>query len=415
MNENQLLDAMSGIDPTLLRRSECQSTAQWKKLMPVAACLCLILGAAFLLPRLKAQEPAASEQPRPLIGEATVMPDIDWTATYNTSAPSFHSADRAFPLGFFTEELSDKKLQAVLPQKQKDWMVITGRAGFTGDGALYNVVLAITTQDPQLQVQAVLGNDMEDYILMPEESAASRCGELVYVISQVSYDDGNTQLYAAANIGDVPARFSLIVPNEKLERAKTDFEAILECFAWYAEGKPELSAIKPDQIPDWYDRQITWAEASADEQFGDLWLTVLPAGFTEESIRRHKDMLNDYLSGLWTKGLDQLSWRVWYVTEEDQARMTSVADKENYDLSLYPIPRAESVPEALFQVVNDPIFDIEELTLEAVLCRAYTVEDVGDSGGVRMMFSVRYGDKLVSVSTKGVDPQWLYEQLKALQ
>ena len=126
-------------------------------------------------------------------------------------------------------------------------------------------------------------------------------------------------------------------------------------------------------------------------------------------------MLNDYLSGLWTKGMDQLSWRVWYVTEEDQARMTSVADKENYDLSLYPIPRAESVPEELFQVVNDPIFDIEELTLEAVLCRAYRVEDVGDGGGVRMMFSVRYGDRIISVSTKGVEPQWLYEQLKSLQ
>jgi len=73
------------------------------------------------------------------------------------------------------------------------------------------------------------------------------------------------------------------------------------------------------------------------------------------------------------------------------------------------------VPDELCQVVNDPIFDIEELTLEAVQMRAYKVDDAGDSDGWRMQFSVKYGDKIVSISTKGVDPQWLYDQLKALQ
>ena len=416
MNENHLLDAISGMDPQLLQRSEQKtSSGVWKKVLPLAACLCLIIGSAFLMPRGK--EPAATDPTsiQPLLTETTVKPDIEWTVTYNTIAASFHSADRAFPLGFFTEELSDGELQAILPQKQLDWMRITGSACFTGEGTLVNVVLQITTQDPQHQVQTVFGNDLDCCFVLEEDGAVSQCGKLAYVIHVFDYDDGHTQLYASANIGQVPVRFSLIVPNEKLDAAKADFEAILECFAWYEEGRPDLSAVKPERIPDWYNKQITWAEAECDEQFGCLWIKQLPPGFSEESIRRHKDMLNDYLSGLWTKGMDQLSWRVWYVTEEDQARMTSVADRKNYDLSLYPIPRAESVPEELFQVVNDPIFDIEELTLEAVLCRAYYVEDLGDSSGCRMQFSVKYGDKVVSVSTKGIDPQWLYDQLKALQ
>ena len=53
--------------------------------------------------------------------------------------------------------------------------------------------------------------------------------------------------------------------------------------------------------------------------------------------------------------------------------------------------------------------------MEAVQTRAYYVDEVGDSGGCRMQFSVKYGDKIVSITAKGVDPQWLYDQLKALQ
>ena len=70
--------------------------------------------------------------------------------------------------------------------------------------------------------------------------------------------------------------------------------------------------------------------------------------------------------------------------------------------------------ERLREIVDDPIFDAEELTLEAVYRRAYKVQDAGDTDGWRMRFSVKYGDVIVSVSTKGVDPEWVYQQLMNL-
>jgi len=109
--------------------------------------------------------------------------------------------------------------------------------------------------------------------------------------------------------------------------------------------------------------------------------------------------------------MDGLSWVVTPYTEEDVPRLTSVDDKKNYDLSLYPIPRADSVPDELREIVDNPIFSAEELTLEAVYCRAYKVDDAGDTDGWRMIFSVKYGDVIVSVSTKGVEPEWLYQQI----
>jgi len=415
MNEKDLLDAMGGIDPQLLQRSEEKRAAGvWKKVLPVAACLCLIAGVAWLWPREKAPEPSNPEQPRPLVAEADTKPGIDWDVSYNVTSQSFHSADRAVPLGFFTEELSDGELQAILPQKQQDWMEITGSAGFTGEGKLVNVVLQITTQDPDAPVTLILGDDL-DCCVVTTDSVLSKCGELEYMVYQYTSDNQLYKLDAYVNIGQVPARFSMYVPEEKLDAAKADFEAVLECFAWYEAGQPDLTKVKADEIPDWFYKDYTWQEAENDPKYGNLWLTERPAGFGEESIHRHKDQHNDYLNGFWADGLDYFSWRVWDYKDEDAQRLTAVADKKNYDLNLYPIPRAESVPDELCQVVNDPIFAIEELTLEVVQTRAYYVDEAGDSGGCRMQFSVKYGDKVVSITAKGVEPQWLYDQLKALQ
>jgi len=102
------------------------------------------------------------------------------------------------------------------------------------------------------------------------------------------------------------------------------------------------------------------------------------------------------------------------VGDKEPTRRTAVADLENYDLSRYPIPRADSVPEALREVVDHPIFPGEELSQEAVQRRAYTLEDAGDSQGPRMSFGVRYGDMVVELTAKGVDPGWVYGQLATL-
>lgn len=161
--------------------------------------------------------------------------------------------------------------------------------------------------------------------------------------------------------------------------------------------------------------QLTFEQAQADTDFGALFLREVPAGFAEESIiRTHHVKGSDFLSGLWTKGYDELCWRVTEFEDDDAARLTSVEQKENYDLSLYPIPRADSVPDELLKMVSFPVFEAEELTLSAVYARAFQVEDAGDSDGYRMEFAVKFGDKVVEIRAKGISPEWIYEQIKAL-
>ena len=90
-------------------------------------------------------------------------------------------------------------------------------------------------------------------------------------------------------------------------------------------------------------------------------------------------------------------------------------ETENYDLTLYSIPRASSVPDELREIVDNPIFYAEDLTMEAVWARAYKAEESGDSNGWRMKFSVKYDDTVVEIRSKGVDPEWIYQLLVDLK
>ena len=110
-----------------------------------------------------------------------------------------------------------------------------------------------------------------------------------------------------------------------------------------------------------------------------------------------------------------IDWRVSYLDGNDKARITSVADRKNYDLSLYPIPRADSVPDDLREIVDNPIFLIDELTLDAVRARTYEVSDSGDQPDIRMRFGVLYGNVLVELSVKGATPETMFDILQQIK
>ena len=85
------------------------------------------------------------------------------------------------------------------------------------------------------------------------------------------------------------------------------------------------------------------------------------------------------------------------------------------DAENYYIQTGDMRPmEELREIVDNPIFDANELTLETVYMRAYKADEAGDVDGWRMAFSVKYGDVIVEVRTKGVEPEWVYQQLMNL-
>lgn len=429
MKTPKTAEAMSYIDDDLVSEAITYRKRRkrgWIKWGAMAACFCLVVAAVAVAPDLFPDNalipPDNNNFPihNNLVqsnlnlsegSEHTVVPRIPWTAYFN-EATSVLSADRAMIKGYFTEDLSDAELTALEPGMRFEYMTYSGYAGYDTYGNLLDVIMTVTTSMPENPVTVVITDySFDPCYVLPGEEVVSVCKKVEYKIYQ--YESGNTITLAAdAIIDDLYFHFTMDTIQTHLEQAKADFQCVLECFACYEDGKPDLSVITPEEIPELMEQMYnTLSEAQAEPDFGRYLPSELPAGFAESVIRRFQFQNSNYLSGLWSKGLNDLMWVISPFTEEDTHRLTSVEDKENYDLSLYPIPRAESVPDELREIVDNPIFEAEELTLEAVYSRAYKVNDAGDSNGWRMRFSVKYGDVIVTISAKGVEPEWMYQQL----
>ena len=438
MNETKLFEALQNVDDRLLRQSE-DSRPKLKKWGALAACLCLLTVAALTLPTLRpaAKPPAEStpdtNAPAPLMPvsppdapapevPADPLPGPDpsaepaepeWSPVYNdtTGTVRTDAAMIRYDPGAFTETLTEAELTVLLPEGE--FLSPSGTACYSGQGELTRVVLefSVPISLPDHRISVTLSpTALPRCYLFDAEPAATHCRGAEYTVYEF-FHTGGVILEAEGTLGGVACILRMDAPTETEATARTQFEEALYRFARYAEAPPVLSAFTPVAIPEWFDRTLTHAQALSDETFGGLMPPATPQGFAAESIRRFKNQQNDWLSGLWTKDMDQLTWKVTFFTEADEARVTSVAETKNYDLSLYPIPRAESVPEELREIVNDPIFLAEELTLDAVQKRAYTAGEAGDSQGPRLNFSLRVGEYLISVRGKGVDPRWIFDAL----
>lgn len=426
MNRKDLYKGFNEIDDDILERSETASKSNrqsvWRRWAAVAACFCVLLVAVtvvpHLLPETTPDEPDNNDFPIQSEGNnQTEGPWIAWQPTFNSATGMLDAAKTYIP-GYFTEELSEEELAAIEPGMRIGFMQYSGYAGFDGNGELVDVFLTITTTIPENVVSVCFGKDNVfcGYVTdgEPVTSVSRWDSDVVFTAYQWDSGDNNTTLAAEATINGYVFSFTLTTSQANLTQAKEDFSQVLECFSCYPDDGPYLSLVTPDAIPDWCDETLSHADALNDPDYGAYMIQSVPSGYTAESIRRYKDQSDDYLSGLWTSGYDEIRWSVSTFSEADASRLTSVADTENYDLSLYPIPRASSVPEELWEIVDNPIFYADELTVEAVWARAYKTGETGDSSGWRMAFSVRYGNIVVEVRTKGVDPEWVYQQLISL-
>ena len=437
MRGYELLEKMELIDPAFVEAADAPPVKRkniWVKWGATAACFCLAAAAALMLPGRAATPVPPMEDPTPsgtTVSEGTAPTEEapagpvslyyndvnDWLSA--SSANYQQDRSRAYLPGYFTEDLSDQELGAILPPGQD--MDISGVAGFDGEGRLLEIFLRIDApQWTHPLLMAFSSDGTGSCYELPEEPVVSTVNGMEFTVYQLavllraSGDSHDYILNAWGELGGWSVSVMYSTTEAQLEQAKAELGEILLWLSSYDDGKPDFAAVTPERIPEYFDRKLSLTEAQSDPDFGAYMLRELPNGFSEESIRRHRDQNSDYLSGLWTQGLDSLSWKVSAYGEQDEARLTGIGQPENYDLSLYPIPRADSVPENLREIVDNPIFDAGELTLEAVYRRAYKVSDAGDTDGWRMRFSVRYGNVLVEISTKGVEPEWVYRQLMEL-
>lgn len=412
MNFNAIYREIGLLDEALIIEAEKEkrSHPHLRHWLSMAACLAIVVAvAAIWQSGLLTPAPTTPGGVPPATNPAIVVKDADsdrYALTLNHATTAM--AARRVIEGHFWQRLTEAELAAVFPTdgERESSYTVTATANFsiTEMGTLLVDVVAqfVSGEGITAQVTASHEEIIKCY-LMDGEPVLSEIGGVS--IDAGYFDDtsdGSVLYYADFKLDNV--YYYVEMNGDKAEQA--ELAALIDHLT--AGDKADFAAIIPNQPPVMRDDNLTLEEARADETFGAFIPERFPDGYALNGVNRFVNQKDDYLSVSLSKGMDDFTWRVSRLGDEDKRRITSAADTQNYDLSLYTIPRADSVPEALWKIVDRPIFYIEELTLEVVKARSYRISEAGGSDGWRMSFGVLYDDVLVELTTKGITPEVVF-------
>ncbi|MBR6312064.1 MAG: hypothetical protein IKR51_03720 [Oscillospiraceae bacterium] len=379
------------------------------------------------VPEDRTGAPETKPSPPPMPGAMPDDPAPDVLA-WNTVDYSAVSVDMS--VASVGEPLTKEQLAECLPEIRPEWM--SNAEGYAiywlmdGSGGLAWVELRFTDAERGWTIRATLVP--EDAVRAPAFGLEPEPDERVssfdgheYRAYRAYYDDadGVRRVWMGADFEKDGIEYTLttdvVIADRDELYAAIDLRDVMLAYMTGTHYTPDLSGYQYGEYV-LIDRYVTVAEAREDPDFGAYVPAASPAGLEDDFARRYKfEDAADYLLVSWMGGSGEaygdLQWIASPVTDEALTRVVSPDEREKYDVSLYPIPWATSVPREDWMTFQDPVFRIGDLTRELVEARAHASDD----GPVLTHFSVLYDtDVLVRVVSKGVEPEWLYETLKSL-
>lgn len=149
------------------------------------------------------------------------------------------------------------------------------------------------------------------------------------------------------------------------------------------------SSVKDDAVV-----YLNEQELRAETVLGEYIPTVIPEGYAFESGYKSAD---GAITLRWSMGMDDIVIGValYEPSEENEGRIVDIAKRETYDVHVYEIPYADTVPAEYWEVFHTPIFREKDFGIELVEARMKSVEDLGDTATPRGNFSVLYEEGVI--------------------
>lgn len=147
-----------------------------------------------------------------------------------------------------------------------------------------------------------------------------------------------------------------------------------------------------ENIPAWREESFsTLAQARQEADFAPYLPTAEPKGYNEFYGRlSYQEGRSNDLFVRWIRGYDNVEVCI-YRDGYYSYNLVSPDQPETYDLSLYPIPWCDSVPEKYRDTVDRPAFKAEDMSLAIVEARGRE----HDTGGMTYSFDVLHPDGTV--------------------
>lgn len=393
-----------------------------KRYAAAFACLAVVLLGVFTIPKLMQHNVTPTPGDRHSVlqpDSRTPIPSVSNKYTLDFNRADGQLANDIGIPGHFWQELTANEIKAVFPALENTH-TIKATANFQSDKngtALFNIdASAKSVSGLETYIQIAPGEIVLDYVFDSETKNSDVLGTAVtagyFETKPNSKGLRNVIYFATFKLSDVAYYVELGGAEAKKEALKNEISELIGLLI--EGGAADLDVLHP-VVPELREDRLSLDEARADIDFGAYLPRTLPDGFVFKDALRYINQVQNSLYVNWTKGMGYINWRVSLLDDNDKTRITSVADTKNYDLALYPIPRADSVPDELREVVNNPIFLINELTLDVVQVRTYETSDAGDEPGQRMHFSVLDGDILVELNVKGVSSEVIFDILQQIK
>lgn len=152
---------------------------------------------------------------------------------------------------------------------------------------------------------------------------------------------------------------------------------------------------------------LPWEVARMDAVYGYYVDVQVPEGYSYSSGTRSEERLHV----IWHKGMtEEISISCQHADESVSGWLADTDNPEEYDLGLYPIPWADSMPGDMRQKIESATFRSDQISQEIVTARSYQVEsDQGDVSGWRTQIAILYSNNvLVEIRSKGPSPEEIY-------
>lgn len=404
----------------ILMASDPQRTRRYylKKYVPIVACMVIILVLLAAWP--KALRTNMPSMPNTEMTDKGSMPIPSKTENNQdlqiaTVPLHFNQTDweiedkKSIPLHFWNT-LTDSQLQKVFHSLVKEY-TIEATANYNGSNlSLFNIEARLASLHTDKDLHVLIARDAPPtmcYAFNTETKTTDVYG--VEVMAGTFEEIGMTVYFASWTTGGVGYSVEL----SGGEAAKEELTEVVSRLVY--DGGADLSVFANPKAPELRDDRLSLEEVRSDVKFGKYFPQEIPSRFIFDNATRFVNQARDSLSAFWYKGMGHITWQASVITDTERENITTVKDKENYDLSLYSIPYADSVPDDLRQIVNNPIFLAEEMTLNVIKARAvYSEDDAGDEPGYRIKFGVLYDDVLVDISVKNVTPDAVWNMLLSL-
>lgn len=407
MKGYDLLKSMSRIDDELLAETEVKSKKRSvvKFILPIAACLAVIVSAVLLF--------GNSEKP-PVINvtRAETSNKAEYTLKFN-DVKNVSACMRKIP-GHFWHDLNSSQLKKVLPGTADKYETKATASYSHADGLTKLIeVSGEIKKDGKLVSVTIAENEVfKDYIIDGEPLISDIEGVKVeagiYEVPEDTYAEHKYWYYADFLIDNVAYKV-------EYHGDKRNDEFFTEIVAEIIlGGKADLSVLNNPEVPYLREDDLTELQAYSEKDFG-AYLPRIPKDYTRfNGAKRFVNQNSDYLDISKSKGYSDVRFRVSKITDEEKARIVNPKDAELYDMSLYPIPWCDSMPSDKSYIIKNPIFRIEDLTLNVIKKRERPDNEPEAPNGIHIDFCVLYGDVIVEISAEGISAEYLFNELTEL-